>query len=163
ERELTLPPGLPLDELFRDLLQRQRRGRQGADKPARREMMALGSGFIVDPAGWIVTNDHVIAGASRIRVTLHHGPILGGRHPGPAGATLGGRVAGRDARMALALIKVEAHRPLRAVAWGRSDDARIGDWVLTIGNPFGLVNSVAAGIVSGRNRDLHTGPYDEYI
>jgi serine protease Do len=150
-RELALPPGLPLDDLFRDLLERQRRGRNAPDKPARRETVSLGSGFIIDPAGWIVTNDHVVADATRIRVTLYDG------------TTLGGRVVGRDARMDLALVKVEAHRPLRAVAWGRSDEVRIGDWVLTIGNPFGLVNSVAAGIVSGRNRDLHTGPYDEYI
>ena len=151
ERELVLPPGLVLDELFKDLLQRQRRGRPAPERPARREVVSLGSGFIIDPAGWIVTNDHVVAQASRIRVTLHDG------------TTLGGRVVGRDARMDLALIKVEPHRPLRAVAWGRSEDVRIGDWVLTIGNPFGLVNSVAAGIVSGRNRDLHTGPYDAYI
>ena len=150
ERELTLPPGLSLDDLFRDLLMRQR-GRAAAPPPTRREVVSLGSGFIIDPAGWIVTNDHVVAEASRIRVTLHDG------------TTLNGRVVGRDARMDLALLKVEPHRPLHAIAWGRSDDVRIGDWVLTIGNPFGLVNSVAAGIVSGRNRDLHTGPEDEYI
>ncbi|MBI3513966.1 MAG: trypsin-like peptidase domain-containing protein, partial [Proteobacteria bacterium] len=133
QRELNLPPGLPLDELFRDLLERQRRGRPAPESPARREVVSLGSGFIIDPDGWIVTNDHVVAEASRIRVTLHDG------------RTLGGRVVGRDARMDLALIKVEPHKKLRAVAWGRSDDVRIGDWVLTIGNPFGLVNSVAAG------------------
>ncbi len=150
ERALTLPPDLSLDDLFRDLLMRQR-DRRATLPPPRREVVSLGSGFIIDPAGWIVTNDHVVSDASRIRVTLHDG------------TTLNGRVVGRDARMDLALLKVEPRRPLHAAAWGRSDGVRIGDWVLTIGNPFGLVNSVAAGIVSGRNRDLHTGPEDEYI
>ncbi|MBV8167131.1 MAG: trypsin-like peptidase domain-containing protein, partial [Alphaproteobacteria bacterium] len=147
---LPLPPDVVLDELFRDLLERQRR-RAPAARNSRRETMALGSGFIVDPSGLIVTNDHVVGEATRIRVTLHDG------------TTLPARLVGRDARMDLALLKVEPRKPLRAVTWGRSDDVRIGDWVLTVGNPFGLVNSVAAGIVSGRNRDLHTGPYDEYI
>src|SRR5262249_17823226 len=144
-------PGIPLDELFKDLLQRQRRGRPAPERPARREIVPLGSGFIIDPAGSIVTNDHVVADASRIRVTLHDG------------TTLAGRGIGRDARVDLALSEGAPPGPRRAVAWGRSEDVRIGAWVLTIGNPFGLVNSVAAGIVSGRNRDLHTSPYDEYI
>jgi serine protease Do len=145
-----LPPEIVLDELFRDLLERQRRNR-AVPRGSRRETLALGSGFIIDPTGLIVTNDHVVGDATRIRVTLHDG------------TTLPARLVGRDARMDLALLKIESRKPLRAVTWGRSDDVRIGDWVLTVGNPFGLVNSVAAGIVSGRNRDLHTGPYDEYI
>ncbi len=150
DRDLNLPPGLALDDLFRDLLSRQRDRASAAPAP-RREVMALGSGFIVDPEGWIVTNDHVVADAARIRVTLYDG------------SSLSARVVGRDSRLDLALLKVEPHRPLRAAPWGRSDEVRVGDWVLTVGNPFWLVNSVAAGIVSGRNRDLHSGPDDEYI
>ena len=150
DRALALPPGLSLDDLFRDLLERQRK-RAAESPPVRREMLSLGSGFVVDPAGWIVTNQHVVAGGSRIRVTLSDGTMLAGR------------LVGQDARMDLALVKVEPRRPLRAVAWGSSDGVRPGDWVMTIGNPFGLVNSVAAGIVSGRDRDLHSGPEDDYI
>jgi serine protease Do len=144
-----LGPGVPLDDLFRDLLERQRR--LHAEAAPRHNVVAIGSGFIIDPAGWIVTNDHVVSDSSRIRVTLYDG------------TSLTARLIGHDARMDLALLKVETRKPLHAVAWGASDSVRVGDWVLTIGNPFGLVNSVAAGIVSGRNRDLHTGPYDEYI
>lgn len=147
---VPLAPGVKLDELLRDLLERQRRGLPGAP-PAQHTIASVGSGFIIDPDGWIVTNDHVIADATRIRVTLHDG------------TSLTARLVGQDPRMDLALLKIEAHKPLRAVMWGTSDALRVGDWVLTIGNPFGLGNSVAAGIVSGRNRDLHTGPYDEYI
>ncbi|HUA52937.1 MAG TPA: trypsin-like peptidase domain-containing protein [Candidatus Sulfotelmatobacter sp.] len=150
DRALALPPGLSLDDLFRDLLERQRK-RAAESPPVRREMLSLGSGFVIDPAGWIVTNQHVVAGGSRIRVTLSDGSMLAGR------------LVGQDARMDLALVKVEPRRPLRAVAWGSSDGVRPGDWVMTIGNPFGLVNSVAAGIVSGRDRDLHSGPEDDYI
>jgi serine protease Do len=150
ERALTLPPGLSLDDLFRDLLERQRK-RVATAPPARHEMLSLGSGFIIDPAGWIVTNEHVVAGGVRIRVTLSDG------------TTLPGRTVGQDKRMDLALVKVEPRHPLHAVAWGSSDGVRPGDWVLTVGNPFGLVNSVAVGIVSGRDRDLHSGPEDDYI
>jgi serine protease Do len=147
---LTLPPGLSLDDLFRDLLERQR-NRAAAAPSVRREVVSLGSGFVIDPTGWIVTNEHVVAGGERIRVTLSDG------------TSLAGRVVGLDARTDLALVKVEPRHALRAVAWGSSDGVRIGDWVVTIGNPFGLVNSVATGIVSGRDRDLHSGPEDDYL
>jgi serine protease Do len=148
---VPLGPGVQLDELFRDLLERQRRNAAGGNAPASRSVVSVGSGFIVDPTGWIVTNEHVVADASRIRVTLSDGVVLTAR------------LAGQDQRTDLALLKVETRKPLRTVGWGASDTVRVGDWVVTIGNPFGLGNSVAAGIVSGRNRDLHTGPYDEYI
>jgi len=148
---VPLPPGVKLDELFRDLLERQRRNGAGGKPAPSRTVLSLGSGFIVDAAGWIVTNEHVVSDASRIRVTLHDGSVLTAR------------LAGQDPRTDLALLKVDARKPLRSVAWGPSDAPRVGDWVITIGNPFGLGNSVAAGIVSGRNRDLHTGPYDEFI
>jgi serine protease Do len=92
-----------------------------------------------------------VSESSRIRVTFHDGTVLAAK------------LVGHDSRMDLALLRVEARKPLHAVSWAPSDTVRVGDWVLTIGNPFGLGNSVAAGIVSGRNRDLHTGPYDEYI
>ena len=113
--------------------------------------MALGSGFIIDPAGYIVTNNHVIEGADEITVTLHDG------------TSLKAKLIGHDERTDVALLKVESDTPLPAVPFADSDTARVGDWVLAIGNPFGLGGSVTAGIVSARGRDIRQGPYDDFI
>lgn len=110
-----------------------------------------GSGFIVDPAGYIATNYHVVDGASQLTVTLASGEEL------PA------TVVGTDPRTDLALIKVETGRNLPALRFGDSDRARIGDWVLAIGNPFGLGGTATAGIVSARSRDIQSGPYDDFL
>jgi serine protease Do len=112
---------------------------------------ALGSGFIIDPSGLIVTNQHVIEGADTITVTFNDGTSL------PA------TVIGRDDKTDLALVQVHAKAPLAVAAFGDSDRAHIGDWVIAIGNPFGLGSSVTAGIVSARNRDIAAGPYDDFI
>jgi serine protease Do len=135
-----------LDEMFRDFLDK----RQGA-KPKPRKATSLGSGFIIDPAGYIVTNNHVIENADEIMVVMHDD------------TELKAKLIGRDAKTDLALLKVDAGHPLPFVKWGDSNAMRIGDWVLAIGNPFGLGGSVTAGIVSARQRDINAGPYDDFI
>jgi serine protease Do len=124
------------------------RGERG---PPSRRSQSLGSGFIIDPSGIVVTNNHVIDGADEITVTMHDGVMLK--------ATL----IGRDERTDIAVLKVITEKPLPAVAFGDSDTARVGDWVLAIGNPFGLGGTVTAGIVSARGRDIQQGPYDNFI
>jgi serine protease Do len=111
----------------------------------------LGSGFIVDPAGYVVTNNHVIESASEIQVTTNDGVD----HPA--------KLIGADPKTDLALLKIETTKPLPALQFGDSDSERVGDWVLAIGNPFGLGGTVTAGIVSARGRDIHQGPYDDFI
>ncbi|MEZ5830284.1 MAG: DegQ family serine endoprotease [Dongiaceae bacterium] len=136
-----------LDEMFRDFL--DKRDGQPEQKP--RGGTSLGSGFIIDPAGYIVTNNHVIEDAEEIMVLTHDNEELK--------AT----IVGRDEKTDLALLKVDAKHPLPFVSWGDSEALRIGDWVMAIGNPFGLGGSVTAGIVSARQRDINSGPYDDYI
>lgn len=154
------PPGSPFERFFREFLERNRppggppganpapRGERNA--PARRSQ-SLGSGFVIDSSGIVVTNNHVIDGADEITVTLHDGTMLK--------ATL----IGKDERTDIAVLKVTTEKPLSAVPFGDSDAARVGDWVLAIGNPFGLGGTVTAGIVSARGRDIQQGPYDNFI
>jgi len=138
-----LPPGSPLEDLFKNFL--------GPRSNLPRHVTSLGSGFIVDPGGLIVTNNHVIENAEQISVTLNDGTSL------PA------KLIGRDEKTDLALLKVNPKKPLPATHFGDSDKARVGDWVIAIGNPFGLGSTVTAGIVSARNRDIEAGPYDDFI
>jgi serine protease Do len=138
-----LPPGSPLADLFKDFL--------GPKQNAPRHVSSLGSGFIIDKTGYIVTNNHVIEDADQITVTLNNGQTL------PA------KLVGRDDKTDLALLKVTPKSPLPYAHFGDSDKARIGDWVIAIGNPFGLGSTVTAGIVSARNRDINAGPYDDFI
>src|SRR5438552_16865999 len=148
--EAQLPgPGAPLDEFFRDFF--GEKGAPGAPNPPTSRLASLGSGFIIDPSGLIVTNNHVIANAEQIAVTLSDD------------TTLQAQVIGRDSVTDLALVKVDAKTPLPAANWGESTKARVGDWVLAIGNPFGLGGSVTAGIISATARDIHSGPYDDYL
>ena len=142
-----LPPGSPFEDLFRDFFDRQRRG----DGGRMRRVTSLGSGFIIDAAGYVVTNNHVIAEADEIMV------LLNDEREFPA------TVVGFDAKTDLALLKIEVDEPLPSVAWGDSDRARVGDWVLAIGNPFGQTNTVTAGILSARGRDINAGPYDDFL
>lgn len=114
-------------------------------------MHALGSGFIIDPDGYVVTNNHVIDGADEITVILE------------GGDRLEAKVVGRDAKTDLALLKIDADEPLPYVSFGDSDAARVGDWVVAVGNPFGLGGSVTAGIISARGRDIHAGPFDDFL
>ena len=150
----SFPPGSPFEQFFRDFLDRNRPGgggRRPEGPPGGGRATSLGSGFIVDAAGYIVTNNHVIDGADEITVTLTDK------------TTLKAKLVGKDERVDLALLKVETDHPLKAVPFGDSDTARVGDWVLAIGNPFGLGGSVTAGIVSARGRDIRQGPYDDFI
>jgi serine protease Do len=140
-------PGTSLDDLFRDFF-----GEKGAPNGQNGQRIAsLGSGFIIDPSGLIVTNAHVIANADQITVTLSDDTALQAQ------------VIGRDTVTDLALLKVDAKTPLPAAAWGDSNKAKVGDWVLAIGNPFGLGGSVTAGIISATARDIHSGPYDDFL
>ena len=149
------PPGSPFEKFFRDFMNHQRQGQgnggQGGNLPPIERRQALGSGFIIDASGVIVTNNHVIKGADKITVTLHDG------------TTFKAKLLGADTRMDLAVLKIDVHHPLPTVAWGNSDHARIGDWVMAIGNPFGLGGTVTAGIISARGRNIHEGPYDNFI
>ena len=148
--EAQLPgPGAPLDEFFRDFF--GEKGAPGGPNPPPSRVASLGSGFIVDPAGLIVTNNHVIANAEQITVTLSDD------------TTLQAEVIGRDAVTDLALLKVEPKALLPAASWGDSTKARVGDWVLAIGNPFGLGGTVTSGIISATARDIHSGPYDDFL
>src|SRR5258706_3611079 len=128
----NFPPNSPLGELFKNLRPEQQRPEK---------LRAVGSGFIIDPAGYVVANNHVVGNATDISVTLADGTILKGK------------LVGKDEKTDLALVKVEAAQPLPAVPWGNSEAAQVGDWVITVGNPFGLGGSVTAGIVSPRGRD----------
>ncbi|MBN9029658.1 MAG: DegQ family serine endoprotease [Rhizobiales bacterium] len=143
----------PFDEQFRQFF-----GQQGIPLPpqAQRpqnggEQMALGSGFVISSDGYIVTNNHVIDNAKTIKVTLDDG------------TELSAKLIGADAKSDLAVVKVTAPKPLTTVTWGDSDRLRAGDQILAIGNPFGIGTTVTAGIVSARGRDLHSGPYDDFI
>ena len=151
------PPGSPFEQFFKDFLDRNRPpgmrpGPQGQQTPPpERKMQSLGSGFIIDAAGYVVTNNHVVDGADEVTVTLQDNTALK--------AT----IVGRDERIDIALLKVTSDKPLPFVPFGDSDKERVGDWVLAIGNPFGLGGSVTAGIVSARGRDIRQGPYDDFI
>ncbi len=117
----------------------------------RQQVQGAGSGFIIDPAGYIVTNNHVVGSADRIVVSLADGTDL------PA------RLVGVDAPTDIALIKVNPPRPLTYVAFGDSRNVEVGDWVLAAGNPFGFGGSITAGIVSARGRNIDEGPFDDFI
>ncbi|MBV8702682.1 MAG: trypsin-like peptidase domain-containing protein [Acetobacteraceae bacterium] len=138
-----LPPELRDTPLGREF--RRRFGNR------REDVLGAGSGFIIDPAGVIVTNYHVVGQASRITVSLTDGTKL------PA------RVVGADELTDVAVIRVSPPRPLPAVAWGDSRSVQVGDWILAAGNPFGLGGSVTAGIISAQGRDLGAGPFDNFL
>ena len=123
----------------------------GGEPPHKHRATALGSGFIIDPSGYIVTNNHVIDDADEITVILQDD------------TNLKATVVGRDTKTDLALLKVTPKKPLTAVTFGDSDKVRVGDWILAIGNPYGLGGTVTAGIISARARDIQSGPYDEYL
>src|SRR5262245_44670229 len=146
-----LPPGSPFEEFFEEFF-KNRRG-PGGDTPNRgpRRVNSLGSGFIIDAQGIVITNNHVISDADEVTVILNNGERLKAE------------IVGRDQKTDLAVLKVKPERPLKAVKFGDSEVLRIGEWVIAIGNPFGLGGSVTAGIVSARNRDINSGPYDSYI
>jgi len=142
------PPGSPFEQFFKDFFEKRQQEQQ--QQPQRRAT-SLGSGFIIDPSGFVVTNFHVIEGSDEVSVTLQDE------------RTLAAKVVGRDQKTDLALLKVESPRPLPFVSFGDSSVMRVGDWVIAIGNPFGLGGTVTAGIISARGRDIFAGPYDDFI
>jgi len=156
-----LPPGSPFEEFFDDFFKNRRGpgagpkgGDRGGDKNGEvqpRKTNSLGSGFIVDAAGIVVTNNHVIADADEINVIMNDG------------SKFKAELVGVDKKTDLAVLKFKPTKPLVAVKFGDSDKLRLGEWVVAIGNPFSLGGTVTAGIVSARNRDISSGPYDNYI
>src|SRR6202166_5176677 len=148
-----LPPGSPFEDFFDDFF-KNRRGGPGGSKGGDltpRKTNSLGSGFIVDNSGIVVTNNHVIADADEINVIMNDG------------TKVKAELVGVDKKTDLAVLKFKPVKPLVAVKFGDSDKLRLGEWVIAIGNPFSLGGTVTAGIVSARNRDINSGPYDSYI
>ena len=141
------PEGSPFDEFFKEYFDNER-----PSSPKQRPMIGLGSGFIVDNSGIIVTNSHVIEGADEITVILHN--------QNEYKATL----LGRDPKADLAVLKIDSgNESLKAVKWGDSDTIRVGDWSIAIGNPLGLGGTVTAGIISAISRDIGNGPYVKFL
>ncbi|QUS39016.1 Do family serine endopeptidase [Tardiphaga alba] len=147
-----LPPGSPFEEFFEDFF--KNRGGRGGEKGGGmqpRKTNSLGSGFIIDASGFVVTNNHVIDGADEITVIMNDG------------TKIKAELIGVDKKTDLALLKFTPVKPVTAVKFGDSDKLRLGEWVIAIGNPFSLGGSVTAGIVSARNREINNGPFDSYI
>ena len=144
----NVPKGSPFEEFFDDFF-----SKRGSRPQQDRKASSLGSGFIIDAKeGLIVTNNHVIDGADEIIVNLSDGSKL-----------KVDKVLGKDTKTDLALLKVTPKKPLTAVAFGSSEQMKVGDWVLAIGNPFGLGGSVSVGIISAKQRDINSGPYDDFL
>lgn len=144
-----LPPGSPFEEFFDEFF--KKRGEEGGGNGRSRKVSSLGSGFVIDASGIIVTNNHVIADADEIYANFTDG------------TKLKAELVGRDTKSDLAVLRVKPDKPLKAVSFGDSDKLRVGDWVMAIGNPFGLGGSVTVGVISARNRDINSGPYDDFI
>ncbi|VAX02481.1 HtrA protease/chaperone protein [hydrothermal vent metagenome] len=150
----NLPEDSPFRDFFDDFFDKQKPKGKDGEKPRNRRgrsVSSLGSGFVIDASGIIITNNHVIDKADEIEVIFTDG------------RKLKAKVIGRDKKTDLAVLKVEPKKPLVAVSFGDSKKLRVGDWVMAIGNPFGLGGSVSLGIVSARNRDINSGPYDDFI
>ena len=147
--QTPFPKGSPLDRQFRRFFEQQQPGsRSDGNGPM---TTGAGSGFIIDASGYVVTNNHVIKDSEEIKVILSDG------------TQLDATVVGKDKTSDLALLKVNSKTPLAFVEFGDSSNTRVGDWVLAVGNPFGLGGTVTAGIVSARGRDINSGPYDDYL
>jgi serine protease Do len=147
-----LPPGSPFEEFFKEFLERNQ---QQHPNKRQRKATSLGSGFIIDTRkngdAFVITNNHVIEGADEITVILQDNDRIKAE------------LVGRDAKTDIAVLKIKSNRKMASVGFGNSDDARVGDWVVAIGNPFGLGGTVTAGIISARGRDIQSGPYDNFI
>src|ERR1700693_1733847 len=140
------PKGSPFEEFFDDFFDDQ--DKEGLP----RKVSSLGSGFVIDPSGLVVTNNHVIEGADEIIINFTDGSKLKVT-----------KILGHDPKTDLALLKVEPKKPLKAVTFGDSSKMRVGDWVMAIGNPFGLGGSVTVGIILATKRDINAGPYDDFL
>jgi serine protease Do len=142
-----LPPGSPFEEFFEEFFKNKNDG----DPKRQRKVSSLGSGFVIDPSGIVITNNHVIAEADEIIVNFADG------------SKLKAELLGRDEKIDLAVLRVKPKTPLRAVTFGDSDKTRVGEWVIAIGNPFGLGGSVTVGVISARNRNIESSLYDDFI
>jgi serine protease Do len=142
-----LPPGSPFEDFFKEFFDRNQQQQQ----KRQRNVTSLGSGFIISSDGYVVTNNHVIQDADEITVILHDD------------TQLEAEIIGHDPKTDLAVLKVKSDGKLPSTSFGNSDKSRVGDWIVAIGNPFGLGGTVTAGIISARGRDINSGPYDEYI
>jgi serine protease Do len=138
-------PGSPFEDFLKEFFDKQ------GKTPMPRHAISLGSGFVIDPSGIVVTNNHVIADADSITVTFQDG------------ASYKAELIGKDSKTDLALLRIKPAKPVPALKFGNSDGTRVGDWVLAIGNPFGLGGSVTAGILSARAREINAGPYDDFL
>ena len=158
EPELAPSPGFPnspFDQFLRRFFEQQ--GPEGQRRlfpqvPGNAaQRIALGSGFIIDPSGYVVTNSHVIGEAGKVEITLQDN------------SKYTAKIVGRDPKTDIALLKIESNKPLPYVAFGDSSSAQVGDWVMAVGNPFGLGGTVTTGIISARGRDIHSGPFDDFL
>ena len=149
------PPGSPFEDFFEEFMDKRGKNRGNGGLGPALPAASLGSGFIIDAEkGYIITNNHVIRDADEVRVTLHDE------------STIPAEIIGRDEKIDIAVLKVDTKKhkkKLTAVNFGNSDRMRVGDWIVAIGNPFGLGGTVTSGIVSARQRDINSGPYDDYI
>jgi serine protease Do len=148
-------PNSPFDEMLRRFFDQQNPGGEGRGFPqlpqGEPQRIALGSGFIVDPSGYVVTNNHVVGDAGKVEVILQDK------------TRYTARIVGRDPKTDLAVLKIKAGNPLPYVTFGDSSAAQVGDWVMAVGNPFGLGGTVTTGIISARGRDINEGPYDDFL
>jgi serine protease Do len=148
-------PNSPFDEFLRRFFDQQNQNGQRHLFPQMPEnqahRIALGSGFIIDASGYVVTNSHVVGNAGKVEVTLQDNS----KYPA--------KIIGRDPKTDIALLKIKADQPLPYVAFGDSSTAQVGDWVMAVGNPFGLGGTVTTGIISARGRDIHSGPFDDFL
>jgi serine protease Do len=142
-----LPPGSPFEDFFEEFF----KNRKDGDPKRQRKVSSLGSGFVIDASGIVITNNHVIADADEIIVNFVDG------------TKLKAELLGRDEKVDLAVLRVKPKAPLKAVNFGDSDKTRVGEWVIAIGNPFGLGGSVTVGVVSARNRNIESSLYDDFI
>jgi serine protease Do len=147
-------PNSPFDEMLRRFFDQNQDGQrhlfpQMPESQGHR--IALGSGFIIDPSGYVVTNSHVVGNASKVEVTLQDN------------SKYTAKIIGRDPKTDIALLKIKADKPLPYVSFGDSSAAQVGDWVMAVGNPFGLGGTVTTGIISARGRDIHSGPFDDFL
>ncbi len=140
------PEATPFDQFMRRFFEQH-----GAPRPRSQDVTALGSGFIIDPSGYVVTNNHVVAQAQTVDVIFQDNS----RHPA--------KIVGRDPLTDVALVKIEAPQPLPYLTWGDSGKAEVGDWIVAVGNPFGLGGTVTAGIVSARGRDIGAASYEDFL
>jgi serine protease Do len=158
EPELMPSPGFPnspFDEFLRRFFEQQNPSGQRHLFPqvpgGQAHRIALGSGFIIDPSGYVVTNSHVVGNAGKVEVTLQDD------------SKYTAKIVGRDPKTDIAVLKIKADKPLPYVTFGNSAAAQVGDWVMAVGNPFGLGGTVTTGIISARGRDIHSGPFDDFL